>query len=87
MMVKIKEANNRVMGNHMEHILTYCYDDLPYFLKPCFLYFACYPIGYEILVTSLTEKWIAEGFIKPEIGESKEEIVYKYLEQLVQRYS
>jgi hypothetical protein len=51
------------------------------------LYLACYPIDYEIPARSLIEIWIAEEFITPEEGETLEETAYKYLEQLVQRYS
>ncbi|XP_078154754.1 putative disease resistance protein At1g59780 [Carex rostrata] len=89
--LKIKEVN-------MRHIINYCYDDLPYFLQLCFLYFACFPIGYEIPATSLIHIWIAEGFVIPdgELGiegpdrpkedqETKDEMANQYLEQLVQR--
>ncbi|XP_078159188.1 putative disease resistance protein At1g59780 [Carex rostrata] len=81
-LVKIKESNNHVTTNHMWHIFTYCYNDLPYFLQRCFLYVACYPIGYEIPTTSLTEIWFAEEFVKEGDEEST---AHKYLEELVQR--
>jgi hypothetical protein len=84
---KIKGSENHGTDSHMLRIFTYCYDDLPYFLKPCFLYLACYPRGYEIPARSLIEIWISEGFVIPEKGETKEETADKYLEQLVQRYS
>lgn len=77
---KIKKSNST------DNIISYCYDDLPYFLKPCFLYLACYPIDYEISARSLTEIWIAEEFVIPEKGETEEETADKYLEQLAQRY-
>jgi hypothetical protein len=83
---KIKDSDNRDTNNHTWNILTYCYDDLPHFLKPCFLYLACYPINYQILARSLIEIWVAEGFITPVERETREETGYKYLEQLVQRY-
>ncbi|XP_078166051.1 putative disease resistance RPP8-like protein 2 [Carex rostrata] len=82
---KVKDSDNSATNNHTWHILTYCYDDLPHFLKPCFLYLACYPINYEIPARSLIEIWISEGFITPVNGETREETGNKYLEQLVQR--
>ncbi|XP_078165997.1 putative disease resistance RPP8-like protein 2 [Carex rostrata] len=68
------------------NIMNYCYEDLPYFLKPCFLYLACYPQGYKIPSRSLINIWIAEGFISTEGKEENvEETAYEYLEQLVKR--
>ncbi|XP_078165368.1 putative disease resistance protein At1g59780 [Carex rostrata] len=68
------------------NIINYSYEDLPYFLKPCFLYLACYPKGYKIPTRSLINIWIAEGFISTESKEDTvEETAYKYLEQLVKR--
>jgi hypothetical protein len=83
---EIKGSENLATDNHMLRIFSYCYNDLPYFLKPCFLYLACYPINYKIPARSLIEIWIAEGFVTPEKGETREETANKYLEQLVQRY-
>ncbi|KAJ1701078.1 hypothetical protein LUZ63_000857 [Rhynchospora breviuscula] len=73
-------------GSRLLDIINYCYEDLPYFLKQCFLYLACYPEGYMIPSRSLIDIWIAEGFISAE-GEEEtvEETAYKYLEQLVKR--
>ncbi|XP_078152989.1 putative disease resistance protein At1g59780 [Carex rostrata] len=70
----------------MGQIFTYCYNDLPYYLQPCFLYFACYPIGFEIPATSLTQMWIAEEFVEEEDKQtSLESTANKYLDELVQR--
>nr|GMD42049.1 putative late blight resistance protein homolog R1B-8 [Ipomoea batatas] len=45
------------------------YNDLPNEkLKNCFLYFACFPMGHEIVVWKLIRLWIAEEFI-PTIDE------------------
>ncbi|XP_078165367.1 inactive disease susceptibility protein LOV1-like [Carex rostrata] len=70
----------------LSNIMNYCYEDLPSFIKPCFLYLACYPEGYEIPSRSLINIWVAEGFIsKKKEEETAEETAYKYLEQLVER--
>jgi NB-ARC domain len=71
--------------NQLLNIVTYCYEDLPFFLKPCFLYLACYPMNYKISATSLINIWIAEGFISTVGKKTVEETAYEYLEQLVQR--
>ncbi|XP_078172176.1 putative disease resistance protein At1g59780 [Carex rostrata] len=84
-LVKIKKSVKPWNENYMWHIYTYCYDELSYFLKACFLYLACYPMNYEIPARSLTEIWIAEEFVDPQDGETIEETANKYLEQLVQR--
>ncbi|XP_078179206.1 disease resistance protein RPH8A-like [Carex rostrata] len=84
-LVKIKESKNGASNNHMWRIYTYCYDDLSYFLRACFLYLACYPMNYEIPARSLIEIWIADGFVEEQDGETIEETANKYLEQLVQR--
>ncbi|XP_078152581.1 inactive disease susceptibility protein LOV1-like [Carex rostrata] len=82
----ITEPNDNVTADHMGKIFSYCYNDLPYFLRPCFLYFACYPIGFEIPATSLTQIWIAEGFVEEEDKQtSLETTANKYLDELVQR--
>ncbi|XP_031103702.1 uncharacterized protein LOC116007226 isoform X2 [Ipomoea triloba] len=66
------------------------YNDLPdEKLKNCFLYFACFPIGHEIVVWKLIHLWIAEEFI-PTIDEQgyaleAEVEAEKYLNDLVDR--
>nr|GMD45254.1 putative late blight resistance protein homolog R1B-14 [Ipomoea batatas] len=66
------------------------YNDLPNEkLKNCFLYFACFPMGHEIVVWKLIRLWIAEEFI-PTIDEQGyaldvEVEAQKYLNDLVDR--
>ncbi|EXB39579.1 putative disease resistance RPP8-like protein 2 [Morus notabilis] len=60
-------------------VLGLSYDELPYFLKPCFLYLAIFPGDSEIRTHELCQMWMAEGFI------SSEEMGYDYLHELVQR--
>ncbi|KAK7246497.1 hypothetical protein RIF29_41366 [Crotalaria pallida] len=66
-------------------ILALSYDDLPFYLKSCFLYFGIYPEGYEIDAFSLTKQWIAEGFVKFEKGKTPEEVAEQYLIELITR--
>ncbi|XP_031253820.1 putative disease resistance RPP13-like protein 3 [Pistacia vera] len=45
-------------------VLSEGYYDLPYYLKPCLLYFGVFPEGYEITFGRLIRLWIAEGFVQ-----------------------
>ncbi|KAJ9554085.1 hypothetical protein OSB04_018130 [Centaurea solstitialis] len=66
-------------------LLAFCYDALPFHLKPCFLYLGLSRKGYEIPVRRLFRLWLAEGFVKPIQGEILEDTVEAYLKELVQR--
>ncbi|KAJ1700010.1 hypothetical protein LUZ63_008522 [Rhynchospora breviuscula] len=66
-------------------VLITSYQDLPTFLKPCFLYFACFPEDYEIHKGPLLRMWIAEGFIQHEERRELEDTAERYLDQLAQR--
>ncbi|KAJ4974355.1 hypothetical protein NE237_007529 [Protea cynaroides] len=66
-------------------ILALSYDNLPNFLKPCFLYFGLFPEDKLINCESLIQLWIAEGFIQKRGAESMEDVAEDYLEELIQR--
>ncbi|XP_021287192.1 putative disease resistance protein At1g50180 [Herrania umbratica] len=66
-------------------ILALSYHDLPYYLKPCFLYFGLFPEDFEISVRSLNLLWVAEGFVQPRGQEPLEDVAEDYLEELVGR--
>ncbi|KAE8671945.1 Disease resistance protein RPP8 [Hibiscus syriacus] len=69
-------------------ILALSYDDLPYLLKPCFLYLGHYPEDWEISKKELIRLWIAEGFISssPESKEMlMEDVGEQFLEELINR--
>ena len=66
-------------------ILSLSYDALPYYLKPCFLYFGLYPEDYVINHRRLTRQWIAEGFVKLENRRNPEQVAEEYLSELIQR--
>ncbi|RWR84282.1 putative disease resistance protein isoform X1 [Cinnamomum micranthum f. kanehirae] len=54
-------------SNKCGRILYLGYSQLPYYLKPCFLYLGLLPEDYQISSGRLIRLWIAEGFIQPEI--------------------
>jgi len=61
------------------------YDDLPHYLKSCILYFGIYLEDYSIRSSRLIRQWIAEGFVKHEVGKSLEEVGEEYLTELIHR--
>jgi disease resistance protein RPM1 len=54
-------------------ILSFSYQDPPYNLKACFLYFGMFPEDYFVSCARLIRLWIAEGFVKEEQGMTLEE--------------
>ncbi|KAL5569440.1 hypothetical protein UlMin_026015 [Ulmus minor] len=74
----------------VEEILDLSYQELPFFLKPCFLYLSCFPEDSEISKKRLIRLWIAEGFVprltRGEIEETlMEEVAEHYLGELINR--
>ncbi|XP_062083753.1 putative disease resistance protein At1g50180 [Humulus lupulus] len=68
-------------------VLGLSYDELPFYLKPCFLYLAHYPEDATIQVKELCLMLVAEGFI-PSRGastDSIEDVAYDCLGELVER--
>ncbi|OIT26518.1 putative late blight resistance protein -like r1b-14 [Nicotiana attenuata] len=66
-------------------IVELSYQNLPYHLKPCFLYFGAFLEDRVIDVSRLTKLWTSEGFIKSFESESRrlEKIAEGYLENLI----
>ncbi|XP_058067574.1 disease resistance protein RPP8-like [Magnolia sinica] len=72
-------------------ILALSYEDLPYSLKPFFLYFGVFPEDHEIRVKKLIRLWTAEGFVEPAREEAAEvcleELIHRSLIQVAKRSS
>ncbi|VVA29136.1 PREDICTED: putative disease resistance [Prunus dulcis] len=66
-------------------LLELSYDNLPFYLKLCFLYLAHFPEDYEIPVSTLTKLWMAESFISSTSVEVMEDVSYMCLSELVGR--
>ncbi|XWS37209.1 hypothetical protein CRYUN_Cryun19dG0023600 [Craigia yunnanensis] len=66
-------------------ILALSYHDLPYYLKPCFLYFGLFPEDFEISARRLVLLWVAEGFVQLRDQEPLEDVAEDYLVELVGR--
>ncbi|PPD76229.1 hypothetical protein GOBAR_DD26845 [Gossypium barbadense] len=66
------------------------YDDLPPYLRPCFLYLSHFPEDYMIDVDRLIQLWVAEGIVSSkqeerDDGEIAEDVAESYLMELVER--
>ncbi|CAN6569994.1 unnamed protein product [Malus baccata var. baccata] len=97
MMLKNAEEYIRRGEGHEEEyagslwILKLSYDDLPYYLKLCFLYLAHFPEDSSIPVKRLTQLWMAEGLVpftqlRPAGSlETMEDVSYSCLNELVER--
>ncbi|KAK6946439.1 NB-ARC [Dillenia turbinata] len=69
-------------------VLELSYDDLPYRLKPCFLYLGLFPEDADIRAKQMIRMWIAEGFIlssKIDREHTMESAGEEWLEELIER--
>ncbi|GMY30861.1 disease resistance protein RPM1-like [Fagus crenata] len=66
-------------------ILSFSYQDLPYFLKACFLYVGMFPEDYSINCARLIRLWISEGFVREKQGLTLEDVAKDYLNELIHR--
>lgn len=93
----LKDVTSRMINKlqwtqqyRVEDILELSFQDLPYYLKPCFLYLGRFPEDSEIAKGKLIRLWIAEGFI-PTVGKEEdggrliEDIAEQYLGELIDR--
>ncbi|XP_008779382.4 disease resistance RPP8-like protein 3 [Phoenix dactylifera] len=67
------------------NIVGLSYNELPYPLKPCFLYIAAFSEDSIISASKLVRLWVAEGFISQEQTRTMEETARDWLQKLVQR--
>ncbi|MCE3216597.1 hypothetical protein HAX54_007096 [Datura stramonium] len=77
------------LGSHIqaksEDIINLSYQELPFHLKPCFLYFGVFLEDEEIQVSKLTWLWTAEGLVKNHKEKLSEDIAEYYLKNLIGR--
>ena len=65
--------------------LALSYYDLPYQLKPCFLYLGLFPKDTEVSTKKLIQMWVAEGIVTSLNEEKAEDIAERYLGELIDR--
>jgi len=61
------------------------YEDLPHYLKQCFLYCALYPEDRFMYRDYLVMSWVAEGFIEEQQGKLLEDTAEEYYYELIHR--
>lgn len=86
---KIK-ANQRTDGldDEIKGVLSLCFDDLPYNLKPCFLYLRRFKEDESIMAEELCLLWMAEARVLPEDQKKDEtlmDVAKRYLSELTSR--
>uniref|UniRef100_M1A777 NBS-LRR type disease resistance protein n=2 Tax=Solanum tuberosum TaxID=4113 RepID=M1A777_SOLTU len=69
----------------MRIVLLLSFNDLPYYLKPCFLYLSIYPEDHLIERNTLIYRWIMEGFVKQKERGTVEHVADGYLNELINR--
>ncbi|KAL9230044.1 hypothetical protein vseg_005438 [Gypsophila vaccaria] len=78
-------ATNKQLSG-INKTFTQNYFDLPFYLKPCFLYFGLFPKGQPIERMRLIRLWVAEGFIivqETRGGLTPEDIAEDYMNELI----
>ncbi|KAF3793158.1 Disease resistance protein [Nymphaea thermarum] len=65
--------------------LMLSYDDLPYYLKSCFVYCCIHPKDYEIERERLIMQWVAHGLIEEKENIDVEATADQYIEDLIRR--
>ncbi|XP_019177640.1 PREDICTED: putative late blight resistance protein homolog R1B-12 [Ipomoea nil] len=81
----LDEVDRNDNNNRISKILLLSYMYLPHHLKDCIHYFGVFPEDNVIPVKRLINLWIAEGFIRPHINMSLEEVAESYLDDLINR--
>uniref|UniRef100_A0A5B6Z2J5 Putative disease resistance protein RPM1-like n=1 Tax=Davidia involucrata TaxID=16924 RepID=A0A5B6Z2J5_DAVIN len=78
--------SNNPMLEVVKTILFLSFNDLPYYLKNCFLYCCLFPGDRWIAGTKLVQLWMAEGFLEERRGSlTPEEVGKIYLKELISR--
>lgn len=79
------ELSNNELLRRMKSILLLSFNDLPYYLKHCFLYCSIFPEDYLIKRKRLIRLWVAEGFVEERDRLTMEEVAEVYLKELLCR--
>lgn len=77
------EGNDKLKG--LKKVLSLSFNDLPYYLKSCFLYLSIFPEDHLIEHTRIIRLWIAEGFVEPKEGKTLEDVAEEYFNELLNR--
>ncbi|KAL6005875.1 hypothetical protein ACLOJK_039920 [Asimina triloba] len=75
----------RPSPNILDTVLSLSYKDLPYDLKPCFVYLGTFPEDHVFPAKKLVRLGAAEGFLHPRGEEMEEEVGEDCRKELIQR--
>ncbi|KAL3849170.1 hypothetical protein ACJIZ3_011052 [Penstemon smallii] len=84
----LEDISSSIVTNDDEqllNVLSVCYKHLPYYLKPCLIYFGGFQAEHEIRASKIIRLWIAEGLINPIYEKTLEESAEIYLRDLINR--
>ncbi|XP_051123353.1 putative late blight resistance protein homolog R1C-3 [Andrographis paniculata] len=81
----VSSFGNSSDGEHCLNILLLSYNNLPIYLKPCFLYMRSFREDAEIDVSYLIRVWVDQGFITIKEDKSLEELAKEYVNDLLDR--
>ncbi|KAK5786814.1 probable disease resistance protein At1g58602 [Gossypium arboreum] len=86
----VKSYLNNDKGEVLRDVLVLSYDDLPPYLRSCFLYLSQIPEDYEMPVDRLIQLWVAEGIVSSkqqegDEGQIAEDVAEGYLMELAER--
>lgn len=77
------DGNDRL--KKINKVLALSFNELPYYLKCCFLHLSVFPEGHGIERMRLIRLWVAEGFVETKEGRTLEEAADYYLKELLNR--
>ncbi|PHU08653.1 hypothetical protein BC332_20513 [Capsicum chinense] len=77
-------SNNKLL-DEVKNVMLMSFNDLPYYLKNCFLYCCRFPMGEWIGAGRLVRMWMAEGFLEENRSLNPEEVGKIYLKELISR--
>ena len=81
--IKSHLSRGREQGKQstVHEVLTLSYQELPYQLKPCFLYLSHFPEEFDIPAKKLVRLWMAEGFVSPKYELEGDEMLEDFAER------
>ncbi|KAE8726847.1 disease resistance protein RPM1-like isoform 1 [Hibiscus syriacus] len=77
------DGNDKLMN--LKKVLSLSFNDLPYYLKSCFLYLSIFPEDHLIELMKLIRLWIAEGFVEAKQGKMVEDVAEDFFNELLNR--
>ncbi|KAE8731922.1 disease resistance protein RPM1-like isoform 1 [Hibiscus syriacus] len=77
------DGNDKLMN--LKKVLSLSFNDLPYYLKSCFLYLSIFPEDHPIELMKLIRLWIAEGFVETKQGKTQEDVAEDFFNELLNR--